>query len=161
LGGLRSNGTISHMAELVVPVAISPFSAPHASEIPPPLPKFETPQEAMVAPPDFVASEATIENGVPTPAHAQLLAPRPDPSHINAVPPVPEGQAEKLQTVVLTIHVLPSGAVTEARLSKSSGSGEIDQLAIEFVRKNWKFLPATLNGAPVEYWTTVFVPLKA
>jgi len=61
-------------------------------------------------------------------------------------------------TVVLRVHVRADGSVAEAELARSSGSQLLDDSALKTVRERWRFLPARLDGAPVESW--VEVPIR-
>ena len=58
--------------------------------------------------------------------------------------------------VGLRVVVRPDGSVGDARIVTSSGSMRLDQSAQDLV-KGWRYVPATLNGAPVE--TTVPVQI--
>jgi protein TonB len=61
-------------------------------------------------------------------------------------------------TVVLRVHVRADGSVAEAALAQSSGSQLLDDSALKTVREQWRFLPARLDGTPVESW--VEVPIR-
>jgi protein TonB len=61
-------------------------------------------------------------------------------------------------TVVLRVHVRADGSVAAAELAHSSGSHLLDDSALKTVRERWRFLPARLDGTPVESW--VEVPLR-
>ena len=60
---------------------------------------------------------------------------------------------------VLRVLVAPDGSVDEAQITASSGRPDLDQAAIMFITSHWKFLPATVGGSAVPFWTTVLVPL--
>ena len=103
--------------------------------------------------PDQEAGEGIVAGAI-----TQKLAPRLDPSHVNALPELPRtlGSVAAL-TLKLRILVLPDGSVGDAQVVRSTGQREIDQLAIETVKNSWRYLPATVNGKPIEAWTTVIV----
>jgi protein TonB len=61
-------------------------------------------------------------------------------------------------TVVLRVHVRADGSVAEAALAQSSGSQLLDNSALKTVQEQWRFLPARLEGTPVESW--VEVPIR-
>jgi protein TonB len=76
-----------------------------------------------------------------------------DPSHqppraiVQTPPKVPLGVHGKLSlTVAFIIEV--DGAVRDAVVTATSGSAELDQAAVETVRR-WKFTPAKVGGKPV------------
>jgi periplasmic protein TonB len=60
--------------------------------------------------------------------------------------------------VVLRVHVRADGNVAEAEIAHSSGSSLLDESALKTVREQWRFLPAQLDGTPVESW--VEVPIR-
>ena len=50
---------------------------------------------------------------------------------------------------MLHINISAQGDVTTATVSKSSGVPELDQTAVDWVIKHWKYKPATNNGTAV------------
>jgi outer membrane biosynthesis protein TonB len=52
---------------------------------------------------------------------------------------------------------LTDGSVGDARIVHSSAEREIDQIAIETVKDSWHYLSASVNGKPIEAWTTGIV----
>jgi protein TonB len=106
--------------------------------------------------------EIAIQTEAPTSAPAAIsasavLAPRPDPAHPNPLPGAAEIEVGNTAavTMVLKIMVLPDGSVNEAVVVKSSGTHDIDLAAVAFVKAQWRFLPALLDGTAIQYWTTV------
>ena len=111
--------------------------------------------------PDIVIARDTPDAAPPALAASLVLAPRPDPEHPN--PGFTTGQDEQGQSsgsVILKILVLADGSIADAMVQKTSGRPETDQSAIAFVKAQWKFLPALLEGNPIRYWTTVAVRLS-
>jgi len=79
---------------------------------------------------------------------------------VNPKPPYPL-IARRMGTqgvVVLRVFVHPDGRVGEVAVSRSSGSDLLDDSALRTVREQWRFLPARLDGQPVESW--VEVPIR-
>lgn len=60
--------------------------------------------------------------------------------------------------VLLRVHVRADGSVAEAEIKQSSGSALLDDSALRTVRESWRFMPARLDGVPVESW--VEVPIR-
>jgi len=60
--------------------------------------------------------------------------------------------------VILRVHVRADGSIATAELAHSSGSPLLDDSALKTVREQWRFLPAQLDGTPVESW--VEVPIR-
>ncbi|MEW6615381.1 MAG: energy transducer TonB [Thermodesulfobacteriota bacterium] len=56
--------------------------------------------------------------------------------------------------VLLKVEVLGDGGVGKIEVKRSSGYKALDESALEAV-KNWKFLPATLNGISVKVWASI------
>jgi protein TonB len=54
--------------------------------------------------------------------------------------------------------IKPNGN-TSVQLISTSGSDEVDEITLETLRR-WKFVPATLDGAPVEGSKKVQVEFK-
>jgi len=53
-------------------------------------------------------------------------------------------------SVRLHITISPEGRVTAVSVVRSSGSGELDLAASEWVKAHWRYRPATRGGAAVE-----------
>jgi protein TonB len=60
--------------------------------------------------------------------------------------------------VTLRVFVYPDGSVGEVVVSRSSGFSILDDSALNTVRDRWRFVPARLDGRPVESW--VEVPIR-
>lgn len=60
--------------------------------------------------------------------------------------------------VLLRVLVRQDGSVATVELAQSSGFSLLDESATRTVRDNWRFIPAQLDGTPVESW--VEVPIK-
>lgn len=60
--------------------------------------------------------------------------------------------------VLLRVLVRQDGSVGVVELARSSGFPLLDESAALTVRDNWRFIPARLDGTPVESW--VEVPIK-
>lgn len=60
--------------------------------------------------------------------------------------------------VVLRVFVYPDGSVGEVVVNRSSGFSILDDSALTTVRERWRFVPARLDGRPVESW--VEVPIR-
>ncbi len=56
--------------------------------------------------------------------------------------------------VLLRVFVLENGKVGKIELEKSSSYGMLDKSALDAV-KDWVFIPAKKNGAPISSWVTV------
>jgi len=146
-------------------------------EPPPPPPKIETPPP-FVPPPDMeIASEPTDTNSTairsvsnvkappaPKPAPVAEVAPRSDPRH----PPVlPESayppQSKRLNEqgdVILNLLVEADGRIGDVKVEKSSGYPRLDEAAVSYAKRNWRFLPGTRDGKPAAMWKAIKVTFK-
>jgi len=124
------------------------------------------PQSPLVAsiPEIVVDDDDAPQSTIAAASAALVLAPRPDPRSAN-VPPtlaaVGTRAGQGAVGVVLRIFVLVDGSISEARVVASSGQSDTDAKAIDYVKANWRFIPAKLNGSAIAYWTTVNVPFRA
>jgi TonB family protein len=125
---------------------------------------FQAPEEALVPEPEIViASDESASGRIVAGAISQRLAPRLDPDHLNEplVPPVTLRTVANAVSLALRILVRPDGGVAEAMIGRSSGDDALDRFAANYVTANWRFLPGSVNGQPVETWTTVIVRFAA
>jgi TonB family protein len=121
---------------------------------------FQAPEEALVPEPEIViAPDEQVRGNIVAGAISQRLAPRLDPDHLNErlVPPVSLRAIANAVSLALRILVRPDGCVAEAMIGRSSGDAALDRFAANYVTANWRFLPGSVNGQPVETWTTVIV----
>jgi TonB family protein len=130
-----------------------------STSLPPPEWKFVQPRDAFVPAPDIQMEPDSEAPSITTSLMSQILPPRPDPYYLNRTPDVPDNlRLDALKAAVtLRILVLPDGSVDQAMLVKGSSNTALDKVAIAFVEANWRFLPATAGGKPIQEWTTVRV----
>jgi TonB family protein len=133
-----------------------PFSTPKPRPI-----EIEPPIVSVVAPPDIVIDNSTTNTAPMAASSAIVLPPRPDPTHLNPPFTVSSASIAGVSAVVMKIHVLPTGEIDDTQIVRSSGDVAIDSSAAKFVEANWRFRPAMLGTTPVEYWTTVTVPIAS
>lgn len=60
-------------------------------------------------------------------------------------------------TTMLQIKVLADGSVGDVRLERSAGYPDLDNAAIEAIRR-WRFEPARRRGEPVDVW--ILLPIR-
>ena len=95
------------------------------------------PGEPALTPPDFRA--AYLKNQAPT-------------------YPMAARRRREQGIVMLKVHVLPTGEPELVQVDQSSGFPELDQAALNVVRRHWRFTPARQGDQPVAAW--VAVPLQ-
>jgi TonB family protein len=92
----------------------------------------------------------------------EKVPPRLDPRHINEQPELRRRMgAVGALSLELRILVQPDGSVSDAEVARSTGTADIDRIAITVVKNSWRYLPAPINGKPIEFWTTVIVRFTA
>ncbi len=118
----------------------------------------------VLQPPDIVIQDAVPNSALGTISPANILAPRPDPSHPNMPPSpsiAPDGAAQ-LSLVLLKLLVREDGTIGAAEVVQSCGDNTLDDEVVAFVKANWRFLPALAEEkTPIQYWTTVAVRFGA
>jgi TonB family protein len=154
---IRLSGQISHDLDVTI------IAGPTSTKKPPSLPVFMDPMLPNVFPPRVVMNPDS-QSPAPdlTTVSTQLIAPKLDSAHPNAQPLFPKefvkSGSNKTIIVVVKIFVLRNGTISSCLVVGSSGIAVLDQAAIDFVKKYWHFLPASLKGESVDDWTTVEVP---
>ena len=128
-----------------------------------PEPHLQTPIIALVPAPDIaIKSNVPSTTAISASSMSQMLPPRPDVRHINVSPALPQllRNLGAGLTVVLKIFVLSDGSITDAHIVKTSGDPRLDAFAVEYVKANWRYVPASISGTPAQDWTTVLVPFS-
>jgi TonB family protein len=153
---VRPLGQISHDLKIAI------IAGPEREAGSPPPPPFRDPTLLNVSPPEVViAQDISPDTENSEAAATQLLAPRPDPSRPNARPSYPASFVApddgKTIIVIVKAFVLKDGTIRDCAVAGSSGLPVLDGAAVDFVKTHWRFLPASLDGKPVEDWTTVEV----
>jgi len=121
--------------------------------------KFETPETPLIPVPDITIVPDQGDGGIVADTITRQLGPRLDPGHVNQRPELPHtlGDLVKALSLELRILVQPDGSVGQAQVIRSTGTSDIDRLAIEWVQNTWHYLPASVNDKPIAAWTTVIV----
>jgi periplasmic protein TonB len=78
----------------------------------------------------------------------------------NPPPPYPARARRRGEhgTVVLRVLVDADGSVELANIAQSSGFDSLDAIALDTVRRRWRFVPARRGGTAIESW--VLVPIR-
>jgi protein TonB len=109
-----------------------------------------------IAPPEIVVQQPQPQTTIQ--ARTAPAAPAAAPSSrangitsTHSTPPYPPDAKKNEQqgTVVLHIMISAQGDVTNATVSRSSGVPVLDQTAVDWVVRHWKYKPATDNGVAV------------
>ena len=135
--------------------------------------KVETPQpvveEAVAAP--VQAAPVVAEAPPASPAKAEPVAEAPPPPAVieppkfgaaylhNPAPNYPplSRRLNEEGRVLLRVLVATNGSAEQVKIENTSGSGRLDQAAVEAV-KNWEFIPAKRNNQAISAY--VLVPVK-
>ncbi|MBA1200591.1 energy transducer TonB [Pseudomonas capeferrum] len=129
-----------------------PKPKPVVKETPKPVAK---PVEQPPAPPQPVAPPAPPAPKPITPASASA-------GYLHN--PAPQYPSLALRrgwegTVLLRVHVLASGKPSEIQIQKSSGRTQLDEAALNAV-KRWSFAPAKQGNDPIDGWVSVPIDFK-
>ena len=97
---------------------------------------------------------SNIQNKRPAPVQARPTPPTTyGRTHtIPEYPPISRRLGEQ-GTVLLKIVIDANGDVTSATVEKSSGYSRLDEAAVSWVKRHWRYHPATLNGKPIAVTT--------
>ena len=158
---------------------ILPPDQPVPPPAPPPPPRLAPPPlfvpapEVRIAPPPARSNAVTVVTPAKPPEPAPPVAapppvaaappphvpvrvqPRLDParSHEPAYPPASRRLGEQ-GSLIVQVLVDPSGNPRDVKLIESSGHARLDDAALAGIRANYRFVPGTLDGKPVEQWFT-------
>jgi protein TonB len=135
---------------------------------PPPPPDLIRPPPTATIIPEFAIQappKAAPPPPPPPPAPVARPAPPPPPTELKSIqrthtiPPYPtiSQRLGEQGTTSIKVTIGVDGRVTMAVLEKSSGSDRLDQAAIEYVQKVWRWEPPTQEGKPVVATTVVNV----
>lgn len=83
-----------------------------------------------------------------------MIPPRMDREHSKIVPDYPSASKRLGEEgrVLVSVHILPNGMAAEVQVLKSSGYSRLDNAAVEHVQRDWRFVPARLDGEAVAAW---------
>lgn len=136
---------------IILPIAPVPAVEPH-------MPTFVVPQEDTITPPQIdIATDDQPVQPMAGGTSLLLLPPRPDPAHFNGPPALPQQFKAMASRALVQLRVMvePDGAISDAEVTQSTGNGDLDTLAIAFVKTHWRFRPALLGSTPTKDWVTV------
>lgn len=91
------------------------------------------------------------------PPSAPILPDRKNPAVLSRCQPeYPDAAREQSieGTVRLAVLVGRHGQILNIRVDESSGNSDLDEAAIQSVRRCWQFAPAIQNSQPVETWAS-------
>jgi len=156
---------IKKKADITIELSSAPFST--ATPTPPQPQQQPAPPKTQEKSPDAVQKAPVEQPQQPAPAQSTSSTDSVQTTDAdykaaylnNPKPPYPSFAFQNRQegTVILRVHVLPSGEVDEVQLARTSGFDSLDDSALNTVKK-WKFVPAKQNGKIVDQW--VKVPIR-
>lgn len=123
------------------------------SEPQPALPERKPSEVAEPMPPEAAHEEAAPAD----PAPVAVTPPTHEADYLDNPPPAYPRLSRRLREegeVELRVRVSPAGQAVAVELARSSGSGRLDEAALQAVR-NWRFEPARRGEQPVEAWVRV------
>ena len=128
-------------------------------ETPPPPAAIQQVQKITPAPPTPPPQPAPVTPPAPPPAPAVPDTDAVGIASTHTTPPYPPvaHRLGKEGTVMLHIAISAGGDVTDATVTSSSGTPELDEAAVEWVKSHWRYKPAIHNGQPVASTANVAV----
>jgi protein TonB len=73
----------------------------------------------------------------------------------------PRLQREGIEGAVdVQVFVQADGRIGDARIIRSSGYAEFDQVTLDEARRKWRMVPATQDGKPTTQWYSLRVKFK-
>ena len=151
-----------------ITVQVLPVQEPQNAPQPPPHPQMQAPQLPTITPPEIdvpqqqtttPAIAVTAQQTPPAPVSQPLSGGASGISSTHTIPPYPELSRRLGQqgTVTLRLSIGADGTVTDTQLVASSGSTDLDNAALAWVKAHWKYKPALQNGQPVASTTEAAV----
>jgi periplasmic protein TonB len=154
------------------PVAVEapegrPEPEPRPEKKPEPEPEPEVTRQEPPEVPTEVAEPAPTEPEPAVvaqvePAPASVVPPVYEADYLSNPPPPYPRLSRRLREegeVELRVRVSPAGQPVAVELARSSGSGRLDEAALQAVR-DWRFEPARRGGQAVEAWVRVPILFK-
>lgn len=130
------------------------WGSPEATTKPPEI----MPEVPTIVPPEFEISDVAETSAEATPGMANVSRPAQAIAEAHMFPPAPPAyRTGGPHTVTLLISVTEVGSVASAAVQSSSGIAELDGMALAWVKKHWRYLPALRNGVAVGVTTTAIV----
>lgn len=85
---------------------------------------------------------------------ATMVPPRIDREHSNIKPEYPPTSKRlgEQGRVLVRVLILENGSAAEVQVLQSSGYPRLDMAAVEHVRRDWRFVPARLDGQTIAAW---------
>jgi TonB family protein len=128
----------------------SPDAKPKPFEVQPELPN--------LAPPELQIADDVEAGADPTPGLPNVSRPAEAIAAAHLFPSAPAAfRSGGPHSVTLLLSVSDGGAVSAAAVQTSSGIAALDGMALDWVKKRWRYLPALRNGVPVSVTTTAIV----
>ncbi len=156
LGVLPATPKIQKETELVL--AGGPVGIRRA---PPDLSGLVQPLEVGPPPIEIVAA-ALVESAAPPQGSPNVTRPAMAVADAHVFPQLPADLASHVRATVRLLLMLRSdGTVARAELSSTSGIAVLDQLAIQWVERHWRYLPALENGLAIPSATIAVVSFSA
>jgi TonB family protein len=129
---------------------------------PVPRPPMISPTPIVVPVPEIAIEPADSADAEFAMGADQIIAARPDPAHQNDSPSAGNLSCAAGHAAEVALHVLvrKDGTIGNANVAQSCGAAQLDELALEFAKAHWRYLPATLAGQAIDSWTTVLVRFR-
>ena len=134
-----------------------PPPPPDLVKPPPPVAVVPDFQVATAAPPPVQTAPKAPPPPPPAPTHAISNDPLRPVMRTHTLPEYPpiSKRLNEQGTVLMEVNITTEGNVDQCSVVQSSSSDRLDQAACEWVKRQWRWQPPTLNGAPTAAKTRV------
>jgi len=140
-----------------IPPKAPPPPPPDLVKPPPPVAVVPDFQVATAAPPPVQTAPKAPPPPPPAPTHAISNDPLRPVMRTHTLPEYPpiSKRLNEQGTVLMEVNITTEGNVDQCSVVQSSSSDRLDQAACEWVKRQWRWQPPTLNGAPTAAKTRV------
>ena len=124
------------------------------------LPDLARPEQQDIAPPalEIQPSTAIATEKAIAPGSANVTRPAMAIASVHDFPPLPAEYANlRSATVRLVLSIETDGSISTAQIRQSSGVASLDRIALDWVEKHWRYLPALQNGYAVATTDTAII----
>lgn len=104
---------------------------------------------------DISSAVAAVRTRViPRSPTVTVVPPRIDRGHSNIMPEYPPTSKRlgEQGRVLVRVLILENGSAAEVQVVQSSGFPRLDAAAVEHVQRDWRFVPAQLDGQAIAAW---------
>jgi TonB family protein len=151
---IGSRTVLAHPPDVTEVTISGPWGDPNVKT----RPQEVQPEFPTITPPEIQISDTVDLSAADTPGLPNVTRPAEAVAAAHMFPSAPAAyRSGGPHSVVVLLSVSEGGAVSAAAVMTSSGVAALDAMALDWVKKRWRYLPALRNGIPVSVTTTAVV----